>query len=401
MSVVKAPRILLPSANTDLSRWAVLACDQYTSEPEYWHQLAAYVGPSPSTLQLIFPEAFLNDDPDARIQKINRNMAMYLAHGVLRDVGECFILVDRQTPFKPRRLGLVIAIDLEEYSPDPHSEALVRGTEKTVPARIPPRMHIRANASLEVPHILLLMDDSRANIIEKLYAQKSRFPVLYDFDLNMGGGHLTGYQINDTKPVIRELENLIEPHRLLFAVGDGNHSLAAAKGCWEAIKPSLSGSEQEDHPARFALVELENIFDPGLSFEPIHRVVFNVTQDFLDGLSDLSQGDAWCLTYTKKGGTKPYYLPENAPEAVLLLQNYIDAYLEENKFSSVDYVHGLESMKAVCQTDPFAIGITLPPLNKADLVDYVSHHGVLPRKTFSMGEAAEKRYYMECRKIIK
>ncbi|MFA5007243.1 MAG: DUF1015 domain-containing protein [Candidatus Izemoplasmatales bacterium] len=399
MSAVKPPRILLPREGTDLTRWAVVACDQFTSEPEYWHNLERYVGPAPSTLQMILPEAFLEDHPLERIARIDKTMELYLEHGVFRDLGECFILLDRRTPYKERRLGLVVAVDLDQYSPDPDNESLVCGTEKTVASRIPPRVKIREDAPLELPHVMLLMDDPESRIIERLFERRNEFPKVYDFDLNMGGGHVTGYMIKDTASVIKELDRLIVPHRFQFAVGDGNHSLAAAKACWEKIKPTLSGIELLEHPARYAMAELENIYDQGLQFEPIHRVVFNATEDFMEGLYDLERGDAFCLTYTKKGGSKPFYLPESAPEAVKLIQEYVDAYVKKNPFAHVDYVHGIENLKAVCQTDEFAVGITLPPMNKRDLVEYVSKEGVLPRKTFSMGEATEKRYYLECRKI--
>jgi len=399
MSAIKAPRILIPREGIDHTRWAVVACDQFTSEPAYWNNLAAFIGASPSTLGMILPEAFLADRPAERITAINKTMDSYLAGGVFRDLGECFILVERRTPYKERRLGLVLAVDLDQYSPDPNNEFLVCGTEKTVAARIPPRIKIREHAPLELPHVMILMDDPDLKVIEHLHQRRDQFPKVYDIDLNMGGGHVAGYQIVDTKAVIRDLDRLIVAHRFQFAVGDGNHSLAAAKACWEALKPSLSTIERYDHPARYAMVELENIYDPGLEFEPIHRVVFNTTEDFLDGLYALEQGDAFCLTYTKKGGSKPFYLPESAPAAVKLLQDYIDAYVAKNAFAHVDYVHGIESLKAVCQTDEFAVGITVPPMNKGDLVAFVSNHGVLPRKTFSMGEASEKRYYLECRKI--
>ncbi|OHE42015.1 MAG: hypothetical protein A2Y16_00050 [Tenericutes bacterium GWF2_57_13] len=399
MSVLKAPNILIPREGTDLTRWAVVACDQFTSEPAYWHNLASFIGPAPSTLQMILPEAFLEDHPLDRILKINKTMELYLAHGVFQDLGPSFVLVDRRTPYKERRLGLILAIDLDQYSPDPDNESLVCGTENTVPARIPPRVKIREHASLELPHVMLLMDDPDLLVIEHLYAKRDTFPKVYDFELNMGGGHVTGYQIKDTASVIKDLDRLIVAHRFQFAVGDGNHSLAAAKVCWEALKPTLSSIDQREHPARYAMVELENIYDPGLQFEPIHRVVFNATEDFLHGLYDLEQGDAFCLTYTKKGGSKPFYLPESAPAAVKLIQDYIDRYVKNNPFAHVDYVHGIENLKAVCQTDEFAVGITLPPMNKSDLVKFVSQSGVLPRKTFSMGEATEKRYYLECRKI--
>ena len=398
MTVIKAPRILLPKPEIDLSKWSVIACDQFTSEPEYWQQLSLFVGDHPSTLHMIFPEVYLGKNDDATIRSINNTMRDYESKNILRDLGECFILVDRQTAYQQRRLGLVIAIDLDEYVYAEQTNALIRSTEKTVISRIPPRVKIRQDALYELPHVQLLMNDHDEHIIEGLYEQRSTFEKLYDFQLSMKGGHLKGYRINDTEKVIKLLESQIN-NGLLFIVGDGNHSLATAKACWEALKTKLPKKDWDIHPSRYAMVELINIHDSGLEFEPIHRVMFDVSPDFQVGLSALSQGTSHCITYNALTGEAPLMLPESAPEAIRLVQDYLDDYIKTHPQASIDYVHGIDSLKSICSKDTRAVGITLPPMNKKDLFDYVASKGVLPRKSFSMGEASEKRYYLECRKI--
>lgn len=409
-SIIKAPNVLMPNEKVDMTKWAVVACDQFTSQPEYWQQLAEFVGDAPSTLNVIFPEAFLSRDNQPIIDNINANMKKYLDQGILRDIGNCMVLVDRSTALTPRRLGLILAVDLEAYSFVREDYALIRATEGTVIERIPPRKKIRINAPIELPHIMLLIDDREQKIIENLYENRAQLEKLYDFDLNMGGGHVTGYKISDTDAVIEKLDKLMDKDYLTrlygnsdevmqFAVGDGNHSLATAKACWEEIKKSVPQDQWDTHPARFALVEVENLHDKGLVFEPIHRAVFNVEKDFFDGFKAVCGGDAECLIYTADKGEEKINLPKNAAVAVGKVQEYIDAYLKAHPQSSVDYVHGLDDLKGVVDKAKNAVGITLPPLDKNDLFDYVLKVGAFPRKTFSMGEAAEKRYYVESKKI--
>ena len=398
MNVIKAPRILLPKPSIDLTKWSVIACDQFTSEPEYWQQLSDSILNSPSTLHLIFPEVYLGKDEDTSIKRINQNIHTYLENGYLVDAGECFVLVNRETEYKQQRLGLVISVDLEAYDYTEKSNALIRATERTVISRIPPRVKIRQDALIELPHVQLLMDDRDLRIIESLHEKRHDFEKLYDFKLNMNGGHLKGYKITDTKAVINRLNQLVKDN-LLFIVGDGNHSLATAKACWEKIKPSLNDTQKINHPSRYAMVELINIHDEGLEFEPIHRVVFDTKEDFIPGLIPLAQGNSNCYVYSKSTGKITFNITENAPEAIRLVQDYIDEYLLHNPEASIDYVHGEESLLSICKKHPNAIGITLPPIDKNDIFEYVAHYGVLPRKSFSMGEASEKRYYLECRKI--
>ena len=415
---VKVPDILLPNKSVDMSKWAVVACDQYTSEPEYWEGVKKATEGSPSALNVIFPEVYLSKDNAPIIESINKTMYEYLDTGVLQSIGEGFVLIERSTPITPKRLGLVMAVDLEDYSFVREDKANIRATEGTVVERIPPRVKIREHAPIELPHIMLLIDDRNKSVIEPLYENRDKLTKLYDFDLNMNGGHLRGWHVIDTAPVEKALAKLLDEDVLkekygstdevmLFAVGDGNHSLATAKACWNNLKATLSAEEQKNHPARYALVEVMNLHDEGLEFEPIFRSVFNVdTADFLDGLYKAVKDsglkcDYKCYTYTTKDGRKDLMLPSNAAVAVGLVQDFIDAYIKSHAGSEVDYVHGEDSLKQVTDAAPNRVAITLPPLAKNDLFDYVLKVGAFPRKTFSMGEAFEKRYYVEARKIIK
>ena len=415
---VKVPDILLPNKSVDMSKWAVVACDQYTSEPEYWEGVKKATEGSPSALNVIFPEVYLSKDNAPIIESINKTMYEYLDTGVLQSIGEGFVLIERSTPITPKRLGLVMAVDLEDYSFVREDKANIRATEGTVVERIPPRVKIREHAPIELPHIMLLIDDRNKSVIEPLYENRDKLTKLYDLDLNMNGGHLRGWHVTDTAPVEKALAKLLDEDVLkekygstdevmLFAVGDGNHSLATAKACWNNLKATLSAEEQKNHPARYALVEVMNLHDEGLEFEPIFRSVFNVdTADFLDGLYKAVKDsglkcDYKCYTYTTNDGRKDLMLPSNAAVAVGLVQDFIDAYIKSHAGSEVDYVHGEDSLKQVTDAAPNRVAITLPPLAKNDLFDYVLKVGAFPRKTFSMGEAFEKRYYVEARKIIK
>ena len=412
MEILKAEHIYMPNKNVDLTKWAVIACDQFTSEPHYWKSLKKCVGKSASTLNLILPEVYLSKDNSKMINSVNANMKAYEEQGIREDIGKCFVLIDRTTEYNKHRLGLVGAIDLEEYSFAPNEKPLIRATEKTVIERIPPRVEIRKNASFELPHILLLIDDREEKIIENLYKNRKNLEKIYDFDLNMNGGHIVGYKVEDTKNVVKAFNKLVSPRyvkktfntsdAMMFAVGDGNHSLATAKTHWENIKANLSDEEQKTHPARYALVEIENIHDKGLTFNPIYRVVFDAKSDFEEGLNNLyKEKGAFKAKLIKKNSESTFVLPKNCPMAVKLLQEYIDEYISKNPNTTVDYVHGEDNLKAICKKNKKALGITLPTLNKSDLFEYVLKNGVLTRKTFSIGEATEKRYYIESHKIVK
>lgn len=411
MSIIKVPSILMPKKNVEMEKWAVIACDQFTSQPSYWKKLESFIGDSPSTYNLVFPEVYLEKDNVPIINKINLNMNKYLKDAILEDIGNCMILVERETPYQKKRLGLVTSVDLEEYSFNSGDKSLIRATEQTVIDRIPPRVKIRKNALIELPHILLLINDKEKKIIESLYETKNNLEKIYDFSLNMDGGHIKGYKIVDCKKILKNFDELISSKNIKannwdknnimqFAVGDGNHSLATAKTHWNNIKSALSKKEIKDHPARYALVEIMNIYDEGLVFEPIHRVVFNAKEDFYEGLKKISSGDFSCIVY-HNGKSEEFLLPNSAAIAVKSVQNYIDEYIRKNKDVKVDYVHGLTDMKEVCDANENSFGITLPPLNKEDLFDYVVKSGSFPRKTFSMGHANEKRYYIESKMVVK
>ncbi|MFW5727838.1 MAG: DUF1015 domain-containing protein [Spirochaetota bacterium] len=427
------PNILMPCKDVDLKKWAVVACDQYTSEPEYWSSVAEEVGASPSTLNLIFPEVYLEDeDKDQRIERINAAMEDYLKRGILEDQGQAFFLVQRNTPDSPTRWGLMAALDLEEYDFSKDSSSLIRATEGTILDRIPPRKQIRKNASIELPHIMVLIDDPEATVIEPLAKNADSLEKIYDFDLMKNGGHITGYRVDGTEELERiadALQKLADPSVfskkygadkvLLFAMGDGNHSLATAKSVWEDIK--ASGSDDPDimqHPARWALVEIENIYDEGLIFEPIHRVLFN--SDFASFSGELeklgsveftslsstdevmkrvaSADDQHIIGYVDAERTGVFTVKDpDATIAAGTTQTAIDNLVQQEK-TSVDYIHGQQSTENLGRKAG-NIGIFLPALDKSDFFRTVIHDGALPRKTFSMGEAHEKRYYIEARKI--
>jgi hypothetical protein len=499
---VHIPEILLPVGGTDLSKWAVIACDQYTSQPEYWENVRNEVGDSPSTFHLIFPEIYLKDeDIEERIAHINKTMEQYLEQRILESQGAGFVLVERSTPKTPSRKGLILALDLECYDYMPGSRTLIRATEGTVLERIPPRVKIRENAPIELPHIMVLIDDPEKTVIERLYAnaRAGMYRKLYDFELMQGGGYIKGWMVSDEESIAmaaQALEALMDVDGsndagdgsqkvhtsgntsqqacsgMLFAVGDGNHSLASAKAHWENVKASLfkSGaarpasagvasadnqSAQEDkdavpdHPARYALVEIVNVHDDGLVFEPIHRVLFNTDPATItEKLKQACKGQL-CADFRLYGSREemerataglmeravikdsigpeektasgrkeaapgkmahliPYVLEgrygimvvENPVSniEVAALQGILDELLKNDPSIGIDYIHGDEVVTEL-GSKPGVMGFYLPAMNKRDLFPAVKHDGVLPRKTFSMGEAEEKRYYLECRRI--
>jgi len=402
LKTIKAPNILLPKKGVDLTAFAVIACDQFTSNLKYWDEVKTLVGDKPSTYHMMLPEAYLGRvDETSYVSDVNKTIQSYLDNGVLVDQGPCFILVDRKTSVVDRRLGLVISIDLEDYTYAKGVKSLIRASEATIVERIPPRLKIRENAPVELPHILFLYDDKDRNIIEELYKNKDKLEKVYDFELNQGGGHLKGYKVVDTDKVIHQFEELLKKNNngLLFIVGDGNHSLATAKAHWDKIKVSLSDKEKENHPARFALVEAMNIYDEGLIFEPIHRLVFNPDKDFLPGLKKVLGGDFVSFSYTKEGGKEELRMPKNAPMCYKAVQTYIDEYLKTHKNASVDYIHDEDELIDAANKNKGSVAIAMPALTKGDVFDYIAKDDVLPRKSFSMGHATEKRYYLECKRI--
>lgn len=405
--VIFADNILLPNTE-DFSSWACIACDQFTSEPEYWQTLQNQVKDKKTTLDLVLPEIYLDESADARIEKINQNIKSYLSNGAFNKLANGAILTIRKTPFVEKRIGLVVAIDLEEYEYSKKSSALIRATEGTIEERIPPRLKIRKNADVEFPHVMVLFDDEKREITEKLYENRNNYKKVYDFDLNMGGGHIEGYFINDYENVIEKFYNLLDSEKLvakygkddkfLFAVGDGNHSLATAKTHWNNVKSTLTDEEKLSHPARYALVELVNVYDEGIYFEPIHRYVYGVNREkFLDGLKSVDGGKIRVYN----GVEMKVIAGENdLPTGISAIDSYIKQYIETNG-GGVDYVHGDENLKKLVDAKNDTIGIYFEKLDKGDLFRYVSKNGAFPRKTFSMGEGVEKRYYLEGRRITK
>lgn len=402
-------RLLLPREGTSLTTWACVACDQYTSQPEYWEEVETLVGDRPSAYRLILPECWLGE-AETRIPAIRRTMESYLQEGLLAPAVENgFILTERITP-NGARVGLVCLLDLECYDYQPGSKNLVRASEGVIAERIPPRVRIREQASLETSHVTLLMDDPMRSVVEPLYAKRGKLRKLYDFPLMMNGGQLVGYAVEaeeDVQAVYEALERLRQGDApLLFAVGDGNHSLATAKTIWERVKSSLTPEQTIDHPDRFAMVEIENIYDDALRFEPIHRVLFGYDgDDFLEELSayaaargegivDPDPTQAIRVVYEGKEVT--ISIPSSHRLAVGDLQNFLDEWIPRHPGVRLDYVHGEQATRELARKEK-TVGFLLPSPEKDLFFQQVRELGVLPRKTFSMGEANEKRYYMECR----
>lgn len=436
---IGVPDILLPKAGTDLYKWAVIACDQYTSEPEYWEKVNDIIGGAPSTLNLIYPEVYLGEkDPDARIAHIRNHMQRYLDQGLFQQK-QGFIYVERRTRQKTRK-GLMVCIDLEQYDFHKGSSSLVRATEGTILERIPPRVKIREGAPLEVPHIMVLIDNPEDTVIGPLTQNRDRMERLYDFELMMDSGHLAGFHVGDQaveKEVIQSLRALaspqafekkygLSPHTpvLLFAMGDGNHSLATAKSIWEKTKKNAEDKTAIlSSPLRYALVELVNLHDEALDFEPIHRALFELAEgrDVLDEMKEFYSGRSRFLTVSnpddmtaavdaqqgsphKIGVIKPEgfgVVEVENPDSNLpvgTLQNFLDVFLKEGGAKEVDYIHGTGTILQLGKKTG-SMGFYLPAMNKHDLFKTVILDGATPRKTFSMGEAWEKRFYMEARKL--
>ncbi len=408
--------LLLPADHVDPARWACVACDQYTSQPEYWHEVAALVGDAPSCMKLVLPECFLPETA-RRVPLIHQEMHRCAADGTLvKKIEDGFVLVERTTA-SGKRLGLVGAADLEQYD-FTGKKSLIRPTEQTITARLPARLTIRRGAPMELSHIMLLLDDPIQSVIEPLYARRSDLTLLYDFPLMQQGGHLRGWAVTadeDKEEIYSALEALksdLGQDPLLFAVGDGNHSLATAKARWEEIKQTLTPQEQENHPARYAMVEVENIHDEALQFEPIHRVVTGVDpnallQDWCDyctlrgmRVNDIpSRGEQAFSVLFDGYGISVAIADPDGPIPVATLQTYLDDFLSRHPGAEIDYIHGDDVLRELSLA-PGAIGFLLPPLDKSAFFRAVRDLGILPRKTFSMGHAHEKRFYMECRKIV-
>ncbi len=436
------PDVLLPK-KIETKKWAVIACDQYTQNQEYWNQVEKNCKESPSTLNLILPEIYLNSpDKKERISKIRSTMKNYLDNGIFDSEKKEFIYIERKTAFGRCRHGLLACINLDNYEWEPFSKALVRATEATILDRIPPRKEIRNGAPLELPHIMLLVNDPEHILVEATgeKVKKTEKAPLYSGDLMQNGGSITGWAVN-TEDEIAEIQkslNIIAENNtekdgsvFLFAVGDGNHSLATAKTVWEGYKQEMlkngkSKEEIEKSPVRFAMVEIVNLYDSGLTFEPIHRVIFNAdakklisfAADKLGGkitektdfaelsktAKDNSSGANFGFAYTENGKTKFLTLSTKINElAVAHLQPVLDKFIEEENKSdaeiSIDYIHGEDELLSLGKKDN-AVALLLPPITKDSFFATINGRGPLPRKSFSMGEADEKRFYMECRRLF-
>ena len=411
--------ILLPK-DCDMEKWAVVACDQFTSEPEYWEAVEKKVGDAPSTRRVILPEANLEDpNVDEYIADINACMDKYMAEGIFETLKDSLIYIERNQSDGRVRHGLIGMVDLDTYDFTPGSGALIRATEGTVLERIPPRAKVRRNAPIELPHVMLLIDNPEKTVIEPLTAAASSMEVVYDFDLMQNGGHIKGYKLSaaqidavadaleglTTDEAMKAKYNVSGVAPLLFAVGDGNHSLATAKACYEEQKKGLTPEEYLKLPARYALVEVVNNHDDALQFEPIHRVVFDVDAEkmmaefkkfYPEAYEGQGEGHTIAYNYADKKGFITVPNP-SVQLAVGTLQAFIDSYLKEFG-GKVDYIHGDEVTEEL-GAKPGNIGFKLPAMGKEQLFKTVMADGVLPRKTFSMGHAADKRYYIEARKI--
>lgn len=405
--------LLLPSPQVNPTAWACVACDQFTSQPEYWREAEALVGAQPSALKVILPEVDLARAGEL-IPQIHAHMRQYLSQGVLTPaVANGLILTERSTG-SGARVGLVILLDLEAYDYRPGARTPVRATEGTILERIPPRLAVRRGAPLELSHVMMLMDDPMMSVVEPLYDRRATLTKLYDFPLMMNGGHLTGYAVTRPADIQAVMEALAQLKArltgdLLLAVGDGNHSLATAKAYWEELKPTLTPAEQADHPARFAMVELENIHDDALIFEPIHRVLFGYDgDDLLQEMAAYAVMHGWSLA----GGAVEQTIDvvyegkevrlsvSGSPETLTVgtLQAFLDDWMPAHPETRLDYVHGEAAARKLAAGEN-TVAFLLPAIAKNDLFPLVEKLGALPRKTFSLGEAHEKRYYMEARRL--
>ena len=444
---LKIPQILLPKDKANLKKWSVIACDQYTQDKDYWKKVEQEVADFPSTLKITLPEVYLGDsDKQDRINNINKTMKEYLSNNIFSSPVEAMIYIERTTGYGRMRKGLVTAIDLETYDWKPFSTALIRATEATILDRIPPRMEIRRDAPIELPHIMLLVNDSEKSLVEKTGELAKSKSALYDTDLMMNSGHITGWQVSD-KDEIANVENALnqiakkqtqkDDSIFIFAVGDGNHSLATAKAIWDELKTKNGGTKNSDgsisipqgmenHNARFALIEIVNIYDEGLTFEPIHRVLFNV-ENLLEkvaeqfkkincfvGIEEVSSekdlanavensNADFGFVFEENGKVTYKVLKTNIQElAVSKLQPALDEILadckKENIDCEIDYIHGTEEVFRLGGKNN-ATTILLPPIAKDTFFATIANSGPLPRKSFSMGEASEKRFYMECRQL--
>lgn len=414
------PQVLLPAQDVSMEKWACVACDQFTSQPEYWQKVEKFVGNAPSTLHMVLPEVYLESDNVAQcIDDLKTEMHEYLNQGIMGLLPEGIVLTERHLGNKLRK-GILLAMDLEQYDFKIENKPMIRATEQTVLSRIPPRMKIRSGAEIELPHIMLLMDDPQDSVIGPLHIQRTSLKKLYDFDLMMGGGRIEGWLVDESKlinGVNEAIAGLADRDNMLFCVGDGNHSLATAKAVWDEVKQDLSEEQRENHPLRFALCEIINLRDKAVEFMPIHRVLFGVNpsgcvQFVVERLRERGRNAKLVFgrwrTEIEHDGT--YQIPflyhdgagriiiENPqhPLAVGEVQEIFEEYVAQNSQSCIDYIHGDEAFLALAK-EYDNLGFYFEPMEKSEFFDLVIACGVLPKKTFSLGEAEQKRYYLEGR----
>lgn len=393
--------ILIPE-ELCMETWSVIACDQFSSEREYWERVKENVGDRPSTLNMIIPEAYLEEINEAEeIGKISSAMEGYLAGKIFREIKDSLVYVERTQPDGRIRKGIVGAVDLEEYD-FKGVTAAIRASEGTVLDRLPPRIRIRKAAHLELPHIITFIDDKDETVVEPLAEKADELPILYDFDLMEGGGHIKGRKVSGkhAEDVTAAMRALHEKNDMLMIMGDGNHSLAAAKVYWDELKSGLNESERENHPARRALVELNNVYDPAISFEAIHRVLFNIDADkFIKAFENAApSGTDYTIQWSSRDGSGEIGIKADCiGDMLTIMQEFIDKYIEGSD-SIVDYIHGDDSTVTLARGER-CVGLILPAMDKSDFFETIEKSGVFPRKSFSVGHARDKRYYLECKKI--
>lgn len=420
MTAFKPANILLPKETTDMSKWAVVACDQYTSEPDYWAKTEEIVGDAPSTLKITLPEIYLEQEGvENRISKIQSTMNSYLSNDFFKEYENAIFYIERKQDDGKVRAGIVGAIDLEMYDYRKGSKSQVRATEATVVERIPPRIKVRQGAPVELPHIMILIDDDMKTVIEPIEKVKDSLTKLYDFSLMQKGGEIKGWLLgeNEKNSVLSALEQLSdldsfnkkydlnEDSVLLYAMGDGNHSLATAKEFYEQLKAKNPGVDLSNHPARYALVEIVNLHSPALEFEAIHRIVTEIDRDKLMaalteklGITEAEIENSQSFDIVADGVSKKYYVKNELSKLTVgSLQLVLDEYIKENG-GKIDYIHGIEVIENL-SANKNSLGFVLPDMQKSELFPTVICDGALPRKTFSMGHAWDKRYYVEARKI--
>lgn len=393
-------KILLPKNNPET--WSVIACDQFSSEREYWDRVTERVGDRPSTLNMVVPEAYLGSISmeEASLSR-NEKMAQYLSEDVFTEYDNALIYVEREITGGKIRRGIIGKLDLEAYDYLAGVNPPARASEKTVVDRLPPRIKVRSGACLEMPHILVLIDDEKREAIEPLTEKKTSFEKVYDFDLMENGGHIRGFKLSEEEAQrVVEAMDALGQREVQFVIGDGNHSLAAAKDCWREIKKTLLPEEIENHPARFALVEICNVYDEGIEFEPIHRIVFNcdpeaVLADLTARAGDADGRELETIANGKRGSIK--IVNSSLGGLIGAIQKILDEW-ENEKGVTVDYIHDEKALEELAK-QPNSLAIFLPAMDKSDLFATVEKDGVFPKKSFSIGHARDKRYYLECRKI--